>query len=28
VQSFEHAVEELLEQVGEELLKHLSLPED
>lgn len=28
VQSFEHAVEELLEQVGEDLLKHLSLPED
>ena len=28
VQSFEHAVEELLEQVGEELLQHLSLPED
>jgi hypothetical protein len=28
VQSMEHAVEELLEQVGEDLLKHLSLPED
>lgn len=28
VQSIEHAVEELLEQVGHQLLKELSLPED